>query len=471
MWKKTATDYLGFDITLWKIRDFLNQLYRRDRVENGILVQLKKQLLNIYDTQIPAEALAEESVAAMKLVQETRDLVNSFFEGLTTQLRKNSADNSNSTNRFRYTNPIQLFAPIQPLYADLTTGMEELRNQLDSLSVRLLQLPEDLFTHQQQLLRELNAQLQQLQALMINLQFLIETDNEDFVYWFELPKNPNSNDSRLYAAPLEVGNLLNDQLFSRLKTAIFTSATLAVANRLDYFIDRIGLNFVVGERLETKILSSPFHYAEQVQVQVPAFFDLPSDGGYHQKFHSLVNRLKHLKKSILALFTSYSTLNEIHRLQSLDVPEIEYTILAQGIHGSRQSLVKRFLEQQPALLLGTDSFWEGVDFPGKALEIVLINRLPFEVPTDPVFQARSDLIKSRGGNAFMDYAVPEAVIRFRQGFGRLIRSRSDYGVVIITDTRVFRKRYGRFFLESLPVAPIIEKDPETFWNQIENWFR
>ncbi|MCK4894459.1 MAG: helicase, partial [Calditrichia bacterium] len=146
-------------------------------------------------------------------------------------------------------------------------------------------------------------------------------------------------------------------------------------------------------------------------------------------------------------------------------------LLAQGKSGGRHAIINEFKKNSPSFLFGTDSFWEGIDVPGQALELLLLTKIPFDVPTDPIIQAKAEMIEREGGNPFMDYTVPEAVIKFRQGFGRLIRSTSDTGAVIILDNRIIKKIYGRVFLESLPVAATISNDPEEMWEILLNWFQ
>jgi len=310
-------------------------------------------------------------------------------------------------------------------------------------------------------LQDLNAQLMQLDLLTNNLEFLLNAEWDNYVYWFELPSREDSDDTRLYAAPLEVGGILNERLYAKLQTAIFTSATLAVDQNFDYLKKRVGLEFVAPERLETLLLDSPFNYREQVFMGIPTFLPDPT----------LIGKMAtELPRGTLVLFTSYSMLNNIYQAVRQTFEAENIPLLGQGIDGGRHLIINEFKKHEKSFLMGTDSFWEGVDVPGKALEIVMITKLPFDVPTEPIIQARSELIKRQGGNPFMEYSIPEAVIRFRQGFGRLIRNRSDYGAVIVLDTRVVKKLYGRVFLQSLPANPVLLEDEEDFWRQLKRWF-
>jgi len=173
---------------------------------------------------------------------------------------------------------------------------------------------------------------------------------------------------------------------------------------------------------------------------------------------------------MLALFTSYSTLNYLYQELKQYFEGEKILLLAQGKSGSRTNIINQFREYQNSILFGTDSFWEGIDVPGEALELLLITKLPFDVPTEPLIAARMEKIKQSGGNPFMDYAVPEAIIKFRQGFGRLIRHKEDFGAVVVCDNRLSRMQYGSQFLNSLPVEASIFRDKNDLIQGLNDWF-
>ena len=260
----------------------------------------------------------------------------------------------------------------------------------------------------------------------------------------------------LCQAPLEVAESLNKALYQRFRTLVMTSATLAVAGAFGYFHQRVGLDRVEAGRLLELALDSPFDYQRQALVAAPT--DLPEPGrpGFAEAVRDAV------EKAVLAsggrsfvLFTSYALLRQVYEELAPILEAQRLRCLRQG-QENRHRLLKRFAEDETSVLFGTDSFWEGVDVPGRSLEQVIIVRLPFRVPTEPILEARAQAIEQRGGDSFMDYAVPQAVIRFKQGFGRLIRHRSDRGVVLVLDIRVVSKGYGRMFLRSLPPAPLVK---------------
>ncbi len=173
---------------------------------------------------------------------------------------------------------------------------------------------------------------------------------------------------------------------------------------------------------------------------------------------------------MLALFTNYSMLNYIYNQLKVYFEGENILLLAQGKSGNRTSIINQFREYKDSVLFGTDSFWEGIDVPGEALEILLITKLPFDVPSEPLIAAKMEQIKKRGGNPFLEYAVPEAIIKFRQGFGRLIRHKNDFGAVIVCDNRLNRMNYGKDFLSSLPVNAEIFRDKTEMFSSLNEWF-
>jgi ATP-dependent DNA helicase DinG len=250
-----------------------------------------------------------------------------------------------------------------------------------------------------------------------------------------------------------------------------TSATLTVGQSFRYFEERVGLDRTEPGRLSELLLASPFDFARQALLAIPT--DLPEPGrpGYPEQVRDLT------EQAILAaggrsfvLFTAYSLLRRVHGELAPVLGARGYHCLRQG-EDSRHRLLKTFRDDPASVLFGTDSFWEGVDVPGRALEQVIITRLPFKVPTEPVLEARAEAIEAQGGDAFMDYTVPQAVIKFKQGFGRLIRHRDDRGVVLILDTRVVKKGYGRIFLRSLPAARTLAAPTVEVLEAMRSFFR
>ncbi|MDI7277291.1 MAG: helicase C-terminal domain-containing protein, partial [Anaerolineae bacterium] len=240
--------------------------------------------------------------------------------------------------------------------------------------------------------------------------------------------------------------LLRQGLFERLETAILTSATLRIGGRFDYLLGRLGL-----DGCSELAVDAPFDYLNSTLIYLPT--DIPEPGtAYYQRAveQALVELCRATRGRTLVLFTSHTQLRATHRAISPPLEQDGIVVYGQGIDGSRQQLLDSFRNTPRAVLLGTRSFWEGIDVVGEALSCLVIARLPFSVPTDPITSARAETFDE----PFGQYQVPEAVLRLRQGFGRLIRSQTDRGVVAVLDRRLMTKAYGQVFLQSLPTCTV-----------------
>ena len=287
---------------------------------------------------------------------------------------------------------------------------------------------------------ELRNHITRLHDLRANANSAITNPEDGAVYWLEA--RTRGGDVALKCAPLHVGPLLDDHLFSQKKTVVLTSATLSTDNDFSYVRERLGLR--TGVDLQ---LSSPFDYGQAALVYVPTDMPEPGMAGYQRELEqTLVALCKASAGRALILFTSHSAVRATYRAIQRPLEDDGIMVLGHNIDGSRKQLLERFKSNPRTVLLGTSSFWEGIDVVGDALSVLVIAKLPFSVPSDPVFAARSELLD----NAFAQYSVPQAILKFKQGFGRLIRSKNDRGVVAVLDRRVLSKYYGQAFLNSLP---------------------
>jgi ATP-dependent DNA helicase DinG len=302
-------------------------------------------------------------------------------------------------------------------------------------------------------------------SLKASLSFILTLADDDYVYWVEVFEKRGGVKYSLFAAPIEIAEELNKQLFDKIKPIILTSATLSTNNNFDFIRSRLGIKECVE-----LLLGSPFNYKENVLLYLVKKIADPSDDFEIFQRQALI----HIRELIdimqgrtFILFTSYKMLKTIYDELKLNYKSIN--LLKQGDR-PRYELLGHFKRNMNSVLLGTNTFWQGVDVPGKALECVVITKLPFSVPDDPITEARMELIESRNGNPFLEYQVPQAIMMFKQGFGRLIRTKSDRGIVAVLDPRVTTRTYGKSFLNVLPKCRYTSdiNDVKNFFNVTPN---
>lgn len=295
-----------------------------------------------------------------------------------------------------------------------------------------------------QRVRELEIIRARLDAASTLLDEAFLKPNANRVYWFTMLSHAGEN-LLLRAAPINVGWLLRERVYAERRSTVFTSATLALGGSFDYFSSRVGL----GAGIEELILPSPFDFLHQALVCLPADMPMPDDETFDRDVEQVIAEVaRRVRGRTLVLFTSHRQLRDVHAALKQRVDLDELLILGQGIDGQRRQLLKTFEETERPLLLGTASFWEGIDVPGEKLSCVIMVRLPFPVPSDPVYAARAEQVR----DPFSQLALPQAALRLKQGFGRLIRRSTDRGAVVILDNRILGRDYGKAFLDVLPPA-------------------
>lgn len=320
---------------------------------------------------------------------------------------------------------------------------------------------------------EIEQYMDQLQTFMDHLEgFFLADDSTTYVKWVEIETYGAKNAVYLYSEPTDISGFLSTDFFAKKESIVLTSATLTMKNSFSFIQQRLGLD---NKEIETKKIPSPFSYKDQVQLMVPTDFPDIKHGKMDDFIYATCEAIYSLAEitsgRMLVLFTSYDMLKKSYYLLKEILDTSTYALIAQGISsGSRSRLKKNFQTFDQSILLGTSSFWEGVDIPGEDLSSLVIVRLPFQPPDHPIYEAKSAMLKDIGKNAFMELSLPNAVIRFKQGFGRLIRSTSDRGIVFVCDSRIIHARYGKYFIDSIPDIPLTKDTTQRLMQKAEEWF-
>ncbi|MBN1259854.1 MAG: DEAD/DEAH box helicase [Anaerolineae bacterium] len=457
--ERATTEALHFSVDWYSLRYLFEELLSGRGNFPGILDELQgvaQQLSRKVRT-----ALADQVIRLQDAANQAMQHLERLFDVLTVFLDDHVQDGDNPYGvRLRLT-PGSRMQPgweavavtwdsVSIPFGTLVQGLQRLANALDDAQESAgpdLEAP---------LSRLLSTSLRLSEAHM-QLAALIAQPSENAIYWLESSSRRNNTSASyadgvlaLHSAPLHVGPLVQEHLFEKKRTVIMTSATLRVDDSFDYVRERLS-----AWDAEELAVGSPFDYRSAALLYVANNIPEPGRAGYQQRVsEALLNLFTATQGRAMALFTSYTQLRATADMIRGPLGGAGITVYAQGNGSSRAQLLQNFRRDARAVLLGTRSFWEGVDIPGEDLSCLVIAKLPFDVPNDPIVAARSEACDS----AFNDYMVPEAVLRFLQGFGRLIRTRSDTGIVVVLDSRIVTKRYGQRFIQSLP-GPTVRIGP------------
>jgi len=477
----SATSYFGARVTRLGLLRLLGRIHHPlpKMQEGGLISALRARLLRAPagDERIEEIILdIQNEIIPLKLVLEI--YINDSFDAILEFVRQyRLAQRSDGEMRVRVNTTFRndgrwnenCLPLIRQLLAELRTFIARLTLVLKKLGAVGSATDESMDVSDDRI--ELKAMCGRLDAAASTIEDVLFGDTPERIRWIEAQDRQRNPAVRLYSAPLDVGPVLAEQVYAHFPTVILTSATLTVEGRFDFLAGRIGLNHADEKRIRFSCLPSPFNFAEQVVLGIPTDISGPKDSTYRDSLVSSIERCLTITRGrAFLLFTSFSMLGWVHRQLA---PRLEQslgiTVLRQG-DDNRTTLLERFRSDTTSVLFATLSFWEGVDVEGEALECVVLAKLPFKVPDEPIVQARAEDIEQRGGNSFIEYSVPLAVIKFKQGFGRLIRNRTDHGAVLILDKRVAQKFYGRVFLNSLPPCTIVRGGSEEVFQQFQQFF-
>ena len=444
-----ATEQLGFSVGRNQIDVQIRGLFQRTRTGKyrGFLPSIARHFHgSSVSAEIQKKAGAYLSNLALQLGQ-AQDAVRDLFDGIDHFVEAQS-EQGRANRPYGLNILLASGKRCQPDWSEIEIRADDLggallkvEQGLQGLHKGLTELEDQGLLDYDDLLQGVWARLEHMRETREHLQTIVCQPREsESVYWLSV--EARGNEVALNSAPLHIGQSLQRNLFSKLETVILTSATLRTASGFGYIRDRLGL-----EDADELTVGSPFDYVQSTLLYLPTDIAEPTQPHYQNKVARTITDLcLATKGQTLVLFTSHWQLRATHRAITRPLEEAGIVVYGQGLDGSRRQLLERFKTTPHSVLLGTRSFWEGIDVVGPGLSYLVIARLPFSVPTDPLFAARSDTFE----DPFGQYAVPKAVLRFRQGFGRLIRSRTDHGVVVVLDSRILRRSYGLSFLEALP---------------------
>jgi len=460
--EEIATSYFGTQATLLGLRRIISRLYRKKQnKETGILPFLNFRLgqeIRLLSIEAFIELQQEITTAQKKQLPELQITIDSAFEMI-----DDFVANSRFVKNFDRAREIKLRLTEEVVSEKEWVEMivpivQKLVSQINRFTVRFGKVIDKLNDYSPEfkentaaLTLDLRAQIDRLRMMSTEIQHVLLTEDESHVRWIETRDGyKNSRLIRLQSAPLKVDAILKDALYDRFKSITMTSATLTVAGRFKYLKSRLGLSAVDQEKLIELRLSAPFDYENQALVTVTTDMPAPNDPQFADQLPQfLLDALATSHGRAFVLFTSYALMRRTYNGVKSELETRGVNIYMQGDE-NRTRLLDRFRKDISSVLFGTDSFWEGVDVHGNSLVSIIITKLPFRVPSEPLVEARIEALEKAGENAFLAYSVPQAAIKFRQGFGRLIRRKTDYGSVLVLDNRLVTKFYGKAFMDSLP---------------------
>lgn len=465
--EKTAYQFFAAEFSYRTLRMQLDQLYYKARNKSGLSIDLRHQVVPLDDgVKQPLVSILdrlETDIASLDKILLT------FFTEFK-QSKQAEVERATFTYKELYTQENDLFAPIKGSWYELITSLQSLTDLVRDVEKAC----DELDIGDDRGFTEITSRFLAWREFMLATIEIMDkqekADDPEMIYWFEIMPKSEMIAVKFVQVPLEVGKQMEAKVYEDMASAIFTSGTMTVDNSFSYLTQRLGLHG--HDRLEMKNYPSPFYYEDQARIFVPTFLGPQNSENYTIEVLFLLEKIWQTHPvGTLILFTSYTMLLNWQEELEDRIKGSGRRLLVQSNRVSRLDLINQFKKHPGSILLATDSFWQGVDIPGDALELLVIAKLPFAVPSDPIVRANSMALKAAGENDFMGYSVPEAAIKYKQGVGRLIRSSSDLGAIISLDDRIFTKRYGDYIRNSTPIPHVPANSEKEMVEMVRKWYR
>ncbi len=471
--EKSASSYFSYEFSKIGFYKFIS--YYRMKNNKSFFQKLSQKLAKSSNKQLNDIALfiTTELFGAITTLYENSfnifDIIGDYTGNFVTETYKNN--NYYRVKKDQWESEIFKENVISPLngFLSLLDGTLKSLNKLSSLIEILEEKIKNMFEIDFKMVQSYKTKFENYIGNVVNL---LNIDIEKYVVWFNLSIDSDNLNFVLTAAPLKIDRILAETLFSVFDSIVLSSATLTVDRKFDFFNRLSGISLVNNKKVDYLVVDSPFNYEKQVLVVVPNDIPVPTqyysdDNIYNKKLNNFLKEsIEETKGGSIVLFTAYNQLKKSYEDVEPYLKKLGYNSFCQG-DMERTKLLNRFKEEIDSNLFATDSFWEGIDAPGETLRYVALVKLPFKIPSEPMEEARVEDYEKMGLNPFLEWTLPQAIIKFRQGFGRLIRSETDYGVVAILDSRVITKSYGKIFIRSLPRCDYATGDTEHIISMIK----
>lgn len=448
----TALRQLGFELCLEQMLRLIDNLQSDDKA--SLLSSIKKYYI-MWSQAYPDskldfldKTLQDIPANAITIIEQTKELfkmIDSILEGKTNLLLDEESLDQYTLEYF--------FLAIE----NLLNRLADLSGILDRINHSLLAESEQFDNIKHEIIRYKS----ELAVIIDGLSKILAKEGECQITYLE-----RTNTIYIKSCPFDVAPILKEEIFSKNNCTALISATLSIADSFDYIAQDVGI-----ESYNSLKLDSTFNYDEQMLFCiVNNLYDTQSEETLITKTSSFIKEISEVMQGrTLVLFTSHRVLRLVHNQLQKEWESHDFEVLSQGINGNRDTILKEFMQRDRCVLMGTNTFWEGIDIPGDNLRCVVMVKLPFSSPETPIIKAKSSSLKKHGGDPFNELLLPEAVIRFKQGFGRLIRTNGDQGVVVLLDDRVIKKNYGKYFIKSLPISSYFKGDANTVLREVSKW--